>query len=296
MKGAFQTSREIFENPIWSDVVKFRIFFYIVGNAVFAEEGLRIGDMQIDRGQYLRSFRNLQKDLEYIDNKSVKQYSLSVLKRKIDQLVMENRLISKETELGTLFTVVNYALYQGFENYKNPTQNGKRTVKEQQKNGERTAEERQENNNNKDNKDKNVKKDKKDIIPKILFAEFVTLTQEEYDKLVSSHGEDKVKRMIDILDNYKGSKNKKYASDYRAILNWVVERVEEEAQRGGNKGSQLVTGGQAASGQHYQKNTTASGTNGQQITGSRDATGNGTKVQTGGTNSAPTKYDEFVRR
>lgn len=156
MKGAFQTSREIFENPIWSDVVKFRIFFFIVGNAVFAEEGIRVGDMQLERGQYLRSYRNLQKDLEYIDNKSVKQYSLSVLKRKIDQLVMESRLILKETELGTLFTVVNYALYQGFDNYKSPTKNGKRTVKEQQENSERTAEERQENNNNNVKNDKNV--------------------------------------------------------------------------------------------------------------------------------------------
>lgn len=37
--------------------------------------------------------------------------------------------------------------------------------------------------------------------------------------------------MIEILDNYKGSKNKKYASDYRAILNWVVDRYKEELQK-----------------------------------------------------------------
>ncbi len=27
-KGAFQISREIFENPIWEDIPKFRIFFF----------------------------------------------------------------------------------------------------------------------------------------------------------------------------------------------------------------------------------------------------------------------------
>jgi len=57
------------------------------------------------------------------------------------------------------------------------------------------------------------------------YADFVTLTESEYQKLVSAYGEDNTGRMIDVLDNYKGSKNKKYASDYRAILNWVVERV-----------------------------------------------------------------------
>ena len=39
--------------------------------------------------------------------------------------------------------------------------------------------------------------------------------------------------MIEILNNYKGSKGKKYKSDYMAILNWVVERYNEELQKNG---------------------------------------------------------------
>jgi hypothetical protein len=77
-------------------------------------------------------------------------------------------------------------------------------------------------------KDKVKEKNKKDIIPKINFAEFVSLTQEEHDKLIAAHGEDKVKRIYETLDNYKGSNNKKYASDYRTILNWVINRVDED--------------------------------------------------------------------
>lgn len=66
------------------------------------------------------------------------------------------------------------------------------------------------------------------------YAEFVALTEAEYEKLVALHGEEKVRRMIEVLDNYKGANGKKYTSDYRAILNWVVERVNEEyAKRGG---------------------------------------------------------------
>ncbi|UUI41152.1 DnaD domain-containing protein [Oceanobacillus oncorhynchi] len=118
MKGAFQTSREIFENPIWTDIPKFRIFFYIYGNAVFAKEGTTVAGMHLKRGQFLRSYRNLREDLAYIENRSVKKYSLAVIKRKIDSLVKENRLKTEESELGTLFTVVNYEIYQGLDNYK----------------------------------------------------------------------------------------------------------------------------------------------------------------------------------
>ena len=74
-------------------------------------------------------------------------------------------------------------------------------------------------------KNKNKEK-KKDI--KNSYADDVKLTEIEYQKLIESHGESATKRMIEILDNYKASTGKKYASDYRTILNWVVKRYEED--------------------------------------------------------------------
>ncbi|MCE5295394.1 MAG: phage replisome organizer N-terminal domain-containing protein [Chlamydiales bacterium] len=73
------------------------------------------------------------------------------------------------------------------------------------------------------------KKIKKEKSPspekKTSFAEFVTLTQTEYDMLTAKLGnEQAVKDCIDILDNYKGSSGKKYKSDYRAILSWVIDK------------------------------------------------------------------------
>jgi len=73
------------------------------------------------------------------------------------------------------------------------------------------------------------KKPKKEKSPspekKTSFAEFVTLTQPEYDMLTAKLGnEQAVKDCIDILDNYKGSSGKKYKSDYRAILSWVIDK------------------------------------------------------------------------
>jgi hypothetical protein len=67
--------------------------------------------------------------------------------------------------------------------------------------------------------------------PKITCAENVCMFAEEREKLVSEFGETAVTDMIEILDNYKGANGKKYKSDYRAILSWVVKRWREE-QRG----------------------------------------------------------------
>jgi hypothetical protein len=60
---------------------------------------------------------------------------------------------------------------------------------------------------------------------KNIYAEFVKMTSEENEKLVNQYGLEKTTKMIETLNNYKGSNGKKYKSDYLAILNWVVEKV-----------------------------------------------------------------------
>lgn len=81
-------------------------------------------------------------------------------------------------------------------------------------------------------KDKTVKneskKQKNKNDEKIHFAEFVAMTNTEYEKLVSAHGKKFADQCITILDNYKGSKGKRYKNDYRAILSWVVDKVQKE--------------------------------------------------------------------
>ena len=59
-------------------------------------------------------------------------------------------------------------------------------------------------------------------------SESVLLTENEHQKLIEGYGEEDTKRLIEILDNYKLSNGKKYKSDYRTILNWVVDRLKEE--------------------------------------------------------------------
>lgn len=57
------------------------------------------------------------------------------------------------------------------------------------------------------------------------YAEYVLLTEAEYQKLVDMFDEFWALRMIDKLNWYKGSSGRQYDSDYCAIRSWVVGAI-----------------------------------------------------------------------
>lgn len=191
MAGAFQTTRDIFDNPIWLNIVEFRLFFLIYGKAAFTD-GVRVGNIELKRGQWVRSYRNLQRDLEYIENHAIKQYSLSTIKRAIDNLVKQERITVEPCELGTLFTVVNYDKYQCLVNYKSEHE----TENEQRKNRERTEKEQMENNNNNANNANNA----------------------NINNIMSVSFSDQVKEIIDYLNEKAGTAYKPTTRKTRDLI------------------------------------------------------------------------------
>lgn len=77
-----------------------------------------------------------------------------------------------------------------------------------------------------DNLPNETKKPKK--AEKKQYAEYVSLKDIEYEKLVSGYGQKATDKFIEELNLYKGSTGKTYKSDYMTILNWVVEKVEKK--------------------------------------------------------------------
>lgn len=75
-------------------------------------DGLKHKGMILNKGQYVRSFRKLADDLSYKEGRGFKKYSLNTIKRCVQKLVENERITTEETELGTLFTVINYQDYQ----------------------------------------------------------------------------------------------------------------------------------------------------------------------------------------
>lgn len=78
------------------------------------------------------------------------------------------------------------------------------------------------------NKVKEKKEKGKEKESKNTYADFVTMTESEYNKLIEQHGEELTKAFITKLNAHKGANGKTYKSDYLAILNWVVDAVKEK--------------------------------------------------------------------
>jgi hypothetical protein len=173
------------------------------------------------------------------------------LRTLIEKLTNENMLgVRQKSTRFTIYFVVNYEKYNQLKNqpedieaegdkgtdnlpdnllitYGQPTDNLLVTTK---------------NKDNHVNHDNQGNNNKPPIIPhkvkpekvkpeKTSYAEYVTMTNAEYEKLLATYGKEMTDRLIEVLDNYKGSNGKNYKSDYRAILNWVVGRVKEEQEK-----------------------------------------------------------------
>lgn len=64
------------------------------------------------------------------------------------------------------------------------------------------------------------------------YADNVTMTPEEYSKLVDKFGEMETKVRIERISLYKGSSGKWYASDYLTILSWEKRNQGQQRQEG----------------------------------------------------------------
>lgn len=121
--GWIKLHREIFDSDIWNDVTTFRLFIYLIGQASHVDE-FKYRGMTLNKGQYVRSYRKLADDLSYKEGRGYKKYSLSTIKSCVNKLVKSERVNVNETELGTLFTIVNYAKYQHYNEQDERSQNG----------------------------------------------------------------------------------------------------------------------------------------------------------------------------
>lgn len=63
---------------------------------------------------------------------------------------------------------------------------------------------------------------------KELYSECVLLSKDEYQKLISKHGQNLTDKAISVLNNYIMSSGKKYKSHYHTLLGWPLERATGE--------------------------------------------------------------------
>jgi DnaD/phage-associated family protein len=116
VKGWIKLHRKILDNELWHDVTTFRLFTLLLLRAAH-QEGVKIKGIELKRGQYLRSYSKLAEDLESKEGRGYKKASKSTILRSVKKLIDEGMVTVSETKHGTLFTVIKYQDYQGFEGH-----------------------------------------------------------------------------------------------------------------------------------------------------------------------------------
>lgn len=223
-EGWIKLYRKIMEHPFYQEkrpFSRFEAWLDLLMRANHKDTKIVLGNevVEVRRGSFITSEVKLMERWNWSKTK-VRAY-LTLLEK-------DNMIVKISDRKKTTISICNYSLYQDLE-----------TTEELKKDREETAKKPQTRHRQEVKNNKNEKKKDKDnpLTPlKTKFADFVSLTNDEYMSLVARLGsEDRIKRAIEILDNYKGATGKTYKSDYRAILNWVIGRLEEEEQKKGGQ-------------------------------------------------------------
>ena len=158
----------------------------------------KTGKITVKKGQTITSYQRIAEKVAWYEWGVEKVPNKKTIKAILDWLEQAEMIVRESNAKGTLITICNYCEYQGAEN------------------GESNAKETQKKRYLDTNKNvKNVKNEKKEI-----YSENVSMTNEQYDKLIERFGEKSVKDKIENLNLYKASTGKKYKCDYSTILAW----------------------------------------------------------------------------
>ena len=195
MEGYILLHRKLFDNPLYVSEPFNRALAWIdllllanYRESYYYVRGVKI---TVKRGQ-------LGWGLDKLANRW--RWSRGKVERFLCDLETEQQIVRQKNNVTTLISITNYEDYQT---------NGKADNKANSKASSKAD-------------GHIIKKDNKD---KEVYGEFVTMTTKEYNELTKRFGKERTMAAIVKLDNYKGSSGKKYASDYRAILTWVIDDI-----------------------------------------------------------------------
>jgi len=201
-KGYVKIDRNLLKNCVFDNEKLLKVWVWCLLKATHDKHKEKIGlqTIELQPGQFVTGRFAAAAELKM--NPSTVWKYLKVLEK-------DQKCNIKSNNKFSVVTLVNWEFYQEIKYPHDSKSDNNVTTTYQQRDT-----------NKKDKKEKNEKK--------IHYAEFVSMTEAEHNKLVDKYGQAFIDRCIEVLDNYKGSKNKRYASDYRAILSWVVDRVRED--------------------------------------------------------------------
>lgn len=210
MQGDYvKLNRNILNWEWWSDIKTCRLFIYCLLKANWKDAKFRGTDVK--RGSFVSSVAKMSCET---------QLSEREIRTALNHLKSTGEVTSKSTSRYTIFTVVNYDLYQESDKQTDRQETNKRQTKDKQ---ETTIEERKNNKNN-----KKESKEKKNTHGEYMH---VRLTDDEFEKLKADYGEADTLDAVKLLDEYIEMKGYKANSHYLALRKWVYRALEEQRQK-----------------------------------------------------------------
>jgi hypothetical protein len=222
MEGWIKLHRKTLENPIiMQDKEYLAVWIFLLLNATHSEYDTKFQGKRItlQKGQLITGRKVIAKKLDISESK---------VQRILKTFENEHQIEQQTTHQNRLVSILNWDMYQQQEQQQEQQVNSKRTTSEQQVN---TNKNDNNINNTKNGKNGNNNRSVQNQETRMHFAEFVSMTNVEYEKLVNTYGKSFADQCIKKLDDYKGATGKNYKSDYRAILSWVVDEIKEKRSK-----------------------------------------------------------------
>lgn len=234
--GWIKISRKISEHWLWDDAERLKWWIDLLLLANWDDGKVLVGAtlQEVKRGQAIISTRGLcsrwakrGEDGQALSTPSLKRVQAFLEMLELDGIITRDM---RKHQI-TVLTICNYERYQASEPQGGNTCGNTcgNTYKEYKNNKENNIIE-------KTSKKENPQKPKRTQAEKHHHAKQVLLTDAEHDKLVAKYGEDATAWMIEKLNGYKIASGRAYKSDYQAILNWVVERWQQEQTKQASNG------------------------------------------------------------
>lgn len=163
----------------------------------------------------------LTKDLAYTDEMLATEFRKPLNTIRLALKIFEN--FGMIEIVDNIYRISNWEKYQNIEGLEKIREQTRHRVAKHRENQRLLTSNVTVTHGNATDIDKNKNKKEKKKEKKDIYSDSVYLSDTEYQKLIEQYGLSATKEMITILDNYKGSSGKKYKSDYKAILSWVVD-------------------------------------------------------------------------